>query len=62
MPARLFLFPKDLISIEQIGQATAYKRYNDLRFLLNKPLKSKITIREYCDFNGLQHQDIVKIL
>ncbi len=50
------------MTIEQIGRSTAYKRFNELIFLLNKPPKGKITIQEYCQFNGIQIQDLTKIL
>ena len=44
MLTRLFLFPKDLMNIENISITTAYKRYNELLFLLNKPLKSNLPL------------------
>ena len=58
MLTRLFLFPKDLMKIENISITTAYKRYNELLFLLNKPSKSKLSLKEYAEFNGLQVSEL----
>lgn len=62
MPPKLFIYHKDLMTIEKVSRNTAYQRFNELIFLLNKPPKGKVTLHEYCQFNGLQLQDIAKIL
>lgn len=59
---RLFIYPKDLITLEKVSRNTAYQRYKNLLFIFNKPLKSYITINEYATYNNTQVADLIKLL
>lgn len=58
MKAQVFIHAKDIANIEDCSIVTARLRYKIIQDSLGKQSHQRITVREYCEYNGVKPEDI----
>ena len=61
-PGRLVIRCSDIEDIESVCQTTAWRIHRRLLVVLGKPLKGKISVKEYCREKGLNVDEVVEYI
>ena len=61
-PKRLIIYPKDIKMITGKSYRRACILWNEVRKTLNKAEHQVLTIREFCDYMGLEEQLVLEFL
>jgi hypothetical protein len=61
-PKRVIIYPKDIKMITGKSYRTACVLYHEVRRTLNKEEHQVISIREFCDYMGLEEELVLEFL
>jgi len=56
----IFIRTKDVQQILCCGSTTAQKRLSTLKAILQKQTHQRVTLKEFCDYEGVAIQDVIK--
>lgn len=62
MNQRIFIYPKDLAILTGKSYVNACRIYRILKDCMGKPKKSKITVKEYCTYEGVSETEVKEAL
>ncbi len=61
-PSRLIIFSSDVMSIHSCHSSTASRKIQLVKSSLQKKEHQQVSIKEYCDYWGLEYEDTLKFL
>ena len=61
-PGRLVLYAKDVALISDVTKRTASRLIIKIRKHFNRPPSPLVTIRDFCEFTGLQEEKLLEYL
>ncbi|MDR6783324.1 hypothetical protein [Pedobacter africanus] len=56
---RLCIYPKEAARLLNIGDRQAQRLFRNIRFALNKKKHQYITVKEFCEYTGIDERFIV---
>ena len=62
IPKRLIIYPKDIKIITGKSYRTACVLWREIHKALNKSERQVITIREFCDYMGIEEELVAEFL
>jgi len=62
MPAGIFLLPQDIAAIRGVGYRQAIRVYKDVREVLGKEKRKRITLEEYATYEMVPVETVKKAL
>jgi hypothetical protein len=62
IPKRLVIYPKDIEIITGRSYRSACVQWNEIHKALNKSERQIITIRDFCDYMGIQEELVREFL
>lgn len=59
---RIIMYTNDIIRLTDKSESYARKEMQKIKTALHKKPFQKVTIREYCHYYGLDHDEVVNVL
>lgn len=58
IPNRIIVYPRDVMNITGRGEHAAINLLTKLRKDLKKPLRSLVTVEEFCEYTGIKENQV----
>ena len=62
MSERLFIYPNDIMIIEDCSYSTALRRLRAIKDSFGKNKNQKVSIKTYCEFTDVELQDVKQMI
>ncbi len=58
-PLRIVLYASDVVALLGCSEASAYRLIRKIRKEIGKPIKTQISVGEFCEFTYLKYEEVM---